>query len=79
MIYFFDTKYKIKTYTTLTSSFVTRVKKNLVIGFSNNSGRNFFGRITVFTKGGGLKKKYRVIDFKRILYSQGVVISKERD
>ena len=30
-----------------------------------NSGRNSYGRITVRHKGGGNRKKYRVIDFKR--------------
>jgi large subunit ribosomal protein L2 len=30
-----------------------------------NSGRNNMGRITVRHKGGGVRKKYRIIDFKR--------------
>jgi ribosomal protein L2 len=79
MLYKLDTKHKIRTYSSLKSSFIKRVKKNLILGFSNKSGRNFYGRITIFTKGGGMKKKLRVLDFKRILYSQGIVISKERD
>ena len=30
-----------------------------------NSGRNSYGRITVRHRGGGNKRKYRIIDFKR--------------
>ncbi|SMC75518.1 50S ribosomal protein L2 [Papillibacter cinnamivorans] len=30
-----------------------------------NAGRNSYGRITVRHRGGGVKRKYRVIDFKR--------------
>ena len=30
-----------------------------------NAGRNSYGRITVRHRGGGNKKKYRIIDFKR--------------
>ena len=30
-----------------------------------SSGRNSYGRITVRHRGGGNKRKYRVIDFKR--------------
>jgi len=79
MLYQLDTKHKISTYNSLNSSFIKRAKKNLILGFSNKSGHNFYGRITVFTKGGGMKKKLRILDYRRILYSKGVVISKERD
>jgi len=34
-------------------------------GFSKKSGRNNRGRLTVATKGGGHKRRYREIDFKR--------------
>ena len=37
----------------------------LVEGKSNSGGRNNYGRITVRHRGGGHKKRYRVIDFKR--------------
>ena len=30
-----------------------------------NAGRNSYGRITVRHRGGGEKRKYRIIDFKR--------------
>ena len=30
-----------------------------------NAGRNSYGRITVRHRGGGNKRKYRIIDFKR--------------
>ena len=40
-------------------------EKSLVEVLKNNAGRNSNGRITVRHQGGGNKKKYRVIDFKR--------------
>jgi large subunit ribosomal protein L2 len=39
--------------------------KKLVENLSSSGGRNNMGRITSFQKGGGHKKAYRVIDFKR--------------
>lgn len=40
-------------------------EKSLVISLNKNSGRNNQGKITVRHRGGGAKKKYRIIDFKR--------------
>ena len=40
-------------------------EKSLVITLKKNGGRNNQGRITVRHRGGGAKRKYRVIDFKR--------------
>lgn len=40
-------------------------KKSLLEPLKKNSGRNSYGRITVRHRGGGNKRKYRVIDFKR--------------
>ena len=39
--------------------------KKLVKGLSKSGGRNNKGRITVWWKGGGHKRNYRLIDFKR--------------
>ncbi len=46
---------------------ITAVKpeKSLVKAIKKNSGRNNQGKITVRHHGGGAKKKYRIIDFKR--------------
>ena len=52
-------------------------KKTKGIKFSN--GRNHSGKITVFHKGGGVKKKYRIISFKRVINSTGIVCSLEHD
>ena len=38
---------------------------SLVEVLKKNSGRNNYGRITVRHRGGGNKRKYRIIDFKR--------------
>ncbi len=40
-------------------------EKTLVEVLKNKAGRNNYGRITVRHQGGGNKKKYRIIDFKR--------------
>lgn len=40
-------------------------EKSLVVILKKNSGRNAQGRITVRHRGGGARKKYRIIDFKR--------------
>ena len=40
-------------------------EKSLVVSKKKNSGRNNLGRITVRHRGGGEKRKYRIIDFKR--------------
>ncbi|MDQ2087584.1 50S ribosomal protein L2 [Herbivorax sp. ANBcel31] len=40
-------------------------EKSLLEPLKKNSGRNSYGRITVRHRGGGERKKYRVIDFKR--------------
>ena len=40
-------------------------EKSLVTVLKKHSGRNNTGRITVRHRGGGNKKKYRIIDFKR--------------
>lgn len=40
-------------------------EKSLVISLNKNGGRNSQGRITIRHRGGGAKRKYRIIDFKR--------------
>jgi len=43
----------------------TRPEKSLVVGLRQSSGRNCYGRITSRRRGGGHKRRYRIIDFKR--------------
>ena len=40
-------------------------EKALVTGLKKSGGRNSYGRITSRHRGGGAKRKYRIIDFKR--------------
>ena len=40
-------------------------EKSLLAPLKKNAGRNAYGRITVRHRGGGEKRKYRIIDFKR--------------
>ena len=43
----------------------TTPEKSLLASKSKTAGRNSQGKITVRHRGGGAKRKYRVIDFKR--------------
>ena len=40
-------------------------EKSLLAPLNKKSGRNSYGRITVRHRGGGSRRKYRIIDFKR--------------
>ncbi len=40
-------------------------ERSLLVSLKKNSGRNSYGRITVRHRGGGVRTKYRIIDFKR--------------
>ena len=53
--------------TTLVNSELTKVKpeKSLLVTVKKSGGRNNQGKITVRHHGGGVKQKYRIIDFKR--------------
>ena len=55
-------------------------EKSLLVTVKKNSGRNNQGKITVRHQGGGVKRKYRIIDFKRSkLNVPGKVASIEYD
>ena len=43
----------------------TTPERSLTVSLKKNSGRNNQGKITVRHKGGGNRRKYRIIDFKR--------------
>src|ERR1700761_5933408 len=58
---------------------INRIKKQLIIGFSKRAGRNFFGRKTIFTQGGGLKVKLRLLDFKRNFVGNALLLTIEKD
>ena len=51
----------------LTNDEITKSKpeKSLIVKLKKNAGRNSYGRITVRHQGGGSRRKYRIIDFKR--------------
>lgn len=55
-------------------------EKSLVVTLNKKAGRNNQGKITVRHQGGGVKRKYRIIDFKRNKFDvEGVVASVEYD
>ncbi|WP_027185841.1 50S ribosomal protein L2 [Desulfovibrio inopinatus] len=43
----------------------TTPEKSLVTGITKKAGRNHYGRITSRRRGGGVKRLYRLIDFRR--------------
>src|SRR3990172_8146359 len=58
----------------------SRPEKSLVAGLNKRAGRNNQGRITVRHRGGGAKRRLRVIDFKRDNFGvPGKVVSIEYD
>jgi len=40
-------------------------EKNLTVSLKKSGGRNLYGRVTARHRGGGHKRKWRIIDFKR--------------
>ena len=55
-------------------------EKSLLAPMKKKSGRNSYGRITVRHRGGGNRRKYRIIDFKRQKFDvQGTVQTIEYD
>jgi len=53
--------------------------KTKIKGKKNSSGRNHSGKITVFHKGGGVKQRYREINFNRKYNSTAIVCTIEHD
>ena len=55
-------------------------ERSLLVSLKKHSGRNNYGRITVRHKGGGVRRKYRLIDFKRnTTDAEATVVSIEYD
>ena len=55
-------------------------ERSLLASLKKHSGRNSYGRITVRHKGGGVRRKYRLIDFKRnTTDAEATVVSIEYD
>src|SRR5690554_1832963 len=53
--------------------------KNLTEGLTKSGGRNNRGRITASSRGGGAKRRYRLIDFKRRKFGTATVERLEYD
>ena len=53
----------------------TTPEKSLVVTKKKTDGRNNQGKITVRHRGGGVKRKYRLIDFKRIKDNIPAIVS----
>ena len=49
-------------------------EKSLLAPVKKNAGRNSYGRITVRHRGGGNRKKYRIIDFKRLRFGEAAEV-----
>ncbi len=50
--------------------------KTLTRGLTKSGGRNNQGRITVWWRGGGHKRKYRIVDFKRRKFGVPAVVER---
>ena len=57
----------------------TGPEKSLLAPKNKKAGRNSYGRITVRHRGGGNRRKYRIIDFKRGKEGVGTVLTLEYD
>ena len=51
-------------------------EKTLTVGLSKSGGRNNTGRVTSWHRGGGHKRKYRIIDFKRIKHDMSATVER---
>lgn len=49
-------------------------ERSLLAPLNKKSGRNSYGRITVRHRGGGNRKKYRIIDFKRDKFDMSATV-----
>lgn len=50
-------------------------ERSLTASLNKKGGRNAYGRITVRHRGGGAKRMYRIVDFKRIQREVGGVVN----
>ncbi len=58
----------------------TKPEKSLLIPLKKTGGRNVYGRVTVRHRGGGHKRRYRIIDFERNKFDMpATVLSIEYD
>ena len=58
----------------------SRPERKLTVALRKTGGRNNFGRITSRRRGGGHKRRYRIVDFKRNKFDiQGNIIAIEYD
>ncbi len=52
----------------------TTPEKSLLVTKNKTNGRNNQGKITVRHRGGGVKRKYRLVDFKRVKDSVPAIV-----
>ena len=50
--------------------------KTLTEGLSKSGGRNNHGRVTAFNRGGGHKRSYRLVDFKRTRFEMPATVER---
>ena len=64
------------TFEALTSS---RPEKSLLAPIKKSGGRNDTGKMTMRNRGGGHKRRYRIMDFKRNRFESAEVLTVEYD
>jgi len=58
---------------------LSRVRKKLIIGINRKSGRNSFGRKTIYTQSGGYRQYLYSLDFKRTNRNLLILLSIEKN
>jgi len=58
---------------------LNRIKKKVIIGINKKSGRNSFGRKTIFTQSGGFRQFLHLIDYKRIQTDLYILLTIEKN
>jgi len=56
-----------------------RIKKKVIIGINKKSGRNSFGRKTIFTQSGGYRQFLYLIDYKRVQTNLYILLTIEKN
>ena len=64
------------TFEALTAS---KPEKSLLAPLKKSGGRNDTGKMTMRNRGGGHKRRYRIIDFKRNRYESAEILTIEYD
>jgi len=63
----------------MTFFLLKRIQKKVIIGICRKSGRNSFGRKTIYTQSGGYRQFLHLVDYKRINPSLYILLTIEKN